>query len=192
MLNYPKTDVDDATTYLKQYSKKPFRRNSIHPYEWIYLHNSCMTEQPKKILEIGVYCYTSSFAFLKYLETNKDAILYSVDPLHRMATLWHKDPQVNSRWFRVISRSQDFLPHLNEKFDFIFIDGDHSNEGVKEDFRNCMKIISDNGTIVLHDTGSRKLKNAILELEKEERFIWHTGYSKVPSHGIAIWRKTTI
>ena len=34
----------------------------------------------------------------------------------------------------------------------MFIDGDHSYEGVKTDFELYSKILSDNGVIVIHDT----------------------------------------
>lgn len=38
-----------------------------------------------------------------------------------------------------------------EGFDFIFIDGDHSYEGVKMDFHMYKKLLSENGIIALHD-----------------------------------------
>ncbi len=38
------------------------------------------------------------------------------------------------------------------KLDFIFIDGDHSYEGVKKDFELYSQIMSENGIITIHDT----------------------------------------
>jgi hypothetical protein len=38
------------------------------------------------------------------------------------------------------------------KIDFLFIDGDHSYEGVKKDFELYSTILSDNGIIIIHDT----------------------------------------
>jgi len=38
------------------------------------------------------------------------------------------------------------------KIDVLFIDGDHSYEGVKKDFELYSKILSDNGLIIIHDT----------------------------------------
>jgi hypothetical protein len=38
------------------------------------------------------------------------------------------------------------------KIDILFIDGDHSYEGVKKDFELYSKILSDNGLIIIHDT----------------------------------------
>ncbi|WP_435098992.1 O-methyltransferase [Halorubrum sp. N11] len=39
----------------------------------------------------------------------------------------------------------------NDGFDFIFIDGDHSFEGVKKDFHMYKQLLSDDGVIALHD-----------------------------------------
>jgi len=38
-----------------------------------------------------------------------------------------------------------------EKLDFLFIDGDHSYEGVKQDFKNYSKLVKSGGIIVFHD-----------------------------------------
>jgi hypothetical protein len=44
-----------------------------------------------------------------------------------------------------------FVPQ-DIKIDVLFIDGDHSYEGVKKDFELYSKILSDNGLIIIHDT----------------------------------------
>lgn len=41
-----------------------------------------------------------------------------------------------------------------EKFDVIFIDADHSYEGVKKDYLNALKHINDSGLIIFHDINS--------------------------------------
>ncbi len=45
--------------------------------------------------------------------------------------------------------SQEFLPE--KKFDLIFIDGDHSYEGVKFDFEKFKHYLKEDGTIIIHD-----------------------------------------
>lgn len=46
----------------------------------------------------------------------------------------------------------EFVNSLNLKFDMIFIDGDHSNEGVKLDTDNFSPFLSINGYLMYHDT----------------------------------------
>lgn len=67
----------------------------------------------------------------------------------------------NSTSFEFIrgnSHSQQVRAELNnkneEKFDLIFIDGDHSYEGVKQDFNDYKSLLSDNGILVFHDINS--------------------------------------
>jgi hypothetical protein len=46
----------------------------------------------------------------------------------------------------------DFFVRQGIQVDFLFIDGDHSYEGVKTDFELYSQILSENGVIVIHDT----------------------------------------
>lgn len=45
----------------------------------------------------------------------------------------------------------EYLKSLNIKFDFIFIDGDHSYEGVKSDYYKYKQFLNDDGYIAFHD-----------------------------------------
>jgi hypothetical protein len=47
--------------------------------------------------------------------------------------------------------SNTFFEQNKEKFDVIFIDGDHSYQQSKMDFINSLKALNDNGIIVMHD-----------------------------------------
>ncbi len=48
----------------------------------------------------------------------------------------------------------DFFIRQDIKIDLLWIDGDHSYEGVKTDFDLYSKILSDKGVIIIHDTDS--------------------------------------
>ena len=48
----------------------------------------------------------------------------------------------------------NFFIRQDLKIDLLFIDGDHSYEGVKKDFELYSTILSDNGIIIIHDTDS--------------------------------------
>lgn len=45
----------------------------------------------------------------------------------------------------------ELLSQLNLKFDFVFVDGDHSYEGVKKDYNAIMPFMTENGLVVFHD-----------------------------------------
>lgn len=45
----------------------------------------------------------------------------------------------------------DLLIDRKQLFDLIFIDGDHSKEMVLNDFRRCIKLVKEDGLILLHD-----------------------------------------
>ncbi len=51
----------------------------------------------------------------------------------------------------IVGLSEDIVPTLTETFDYIYIDGDHSFEGVYKDIKMCWSILEENGVIVLHD-----------------------------------------
>jgi spermidine synthase len=47
------------------------------------------------------------------------------------------------------------------KFDVIFIDGDHSYEGVKRDFENSLPLLSEGGSVIFHDINSRGCEGVV-------------------------------
>ena len=49
------------------------------------------------------------------------------------------------------SKSVDVLNLLNEEFDFIYIDGDHTASSVLEDIVRCFQLIRSGGVIILDD-----------------------------------------
>jgi len=49
----------------------------------------------------------------------------------------------------------DFFVRQDIKIDVLFIDGDHSYEGVKSDFELYSTILSENGIIMIHDTDEK-------------------------------------
>ena len=73
----------------------------------------------------------------------------------------------------------DFFVREDIKIDLLFIDGDHSYEGVKKDFELYSKLISDNGMILIHDTDSNYTETLIVSEDAKKDFFPFDGPSKL-------------
>jgi len=56
------------------------------------------------------------------------------------------------------------------KVDFLFIDGNHTYEGVKKDFDLYSNLLSDNGIIVIHDTDENYENNLIVSEDAKKDY----------------------
>lgn len=65
------------------------------------------------------------------------------------------------------------------KIDLLFIDGDHSYEGVKKDFDLYSTILSDNGLIIIHDTDSNYEETLIVSEDAKKDHYRFDGPSKL-------------
>ena len=116
-------------------------------------------KRSKLIAEIGVFegYNTREFA----LNSSEEARVYAIDPFMKGALgvsygkliaydTWKKNGVIDK--IKVLNDlSWNVHSSLNEMFDFIFIDGDHSFEGVKKDFELYSQNLSEKGTIAFHD-----------------------------------------
>lgn len=78
----------------------------------------------------------------------------------------------------VLEGTSELLASLGE-FDFIFLDGDHSYEGVKKDYQNAMKVLAPNGQIAFHDSNVHEPGMGVWQLMdelKKERDLVVTPY----------------
>jgi hypothetical protein len=64
------------------------------------------------------------------------------------------------------------------KIDFLFIDGDHSYQGVKKDFVLYSKLLTDKGIIVIHDTDFNYQNDLIISEDAKKDFYDFSGPSK--------------
>ena len=64
------------------------------------------------------------------------------------------------------------------KIDFLFIDGDHSYEGVKKDFELYSKLLNENGVIMIHDTDSNYETNLIISEDAKKDHYGFDGPAK--------------
>lgn len=112
-------------------------------------------------LEIGVFEGVTTVLIAKQL--TPDGTLFGVDPFFpgRLGICWSKliaqrevaRAGVASKINFIRSLSHEAATRLTENgFDLIFIDGDHSLEGIRQDWADWSGRIAPDGVILLHDT----------------------------------------
>lgn len=134
---------------------------------------------PKTIVEIGAAYGASALLFLSHKKPTSK--LYSIDiftqepdtkpPLGapKPASFEQCKNNVNEAlkilnlesrtkdWQLINNSSHNVAKNWRKKIDILFIDGDHSYKGVKQDFDDWFPFVKKNGVILLHD--SRRLPN---------------------------------
>jgi predicted O-methyltransferase YrrM len=67
----------------------------------------------------------------------------------------------------IVGWSQEILSTLPKRhFDLIFVDGDHSPEGVRHDIRWARELVTDGGVIVCHDYGEQTCPGVQIALDE--------------------------
>jgi hypothetical protein len=82
----------------------------------------------------------------------------------------------------------NFFVKQDIQIDFLFIDGDHSYEGVKTDFELYSKLLSDQGIIAIHDTDKEYEKALIISEDAKKDYHSFTGPSKLIEELGPEWR----
>ena len=104
----------------------------------------------KEVLEIGTYRGGTAYLFYKLLGANVTTIDISTPMITRLVLSIVSCGKI--RAIRGDSHSYDVFEKVSGKrYDMLFIDGDHSYEGVKKDFEMYLPLVRQNGLIVFHD-----------------------------------------
>ena len=72
----------------------------------------------------------------------------------------------------------DFFVRQDIQIDFLFIDGDHSYEGVKIDFELYSNLLTDNGIIIIHDTDGNYEESVIITEDAKKDYHRFDGPAK--------------
>ena len=142
-----------------KYSQDWFSYNIKYISRIIYKFK--LTDKKINVLEIGCYEGLSTVFFLTTL---KNSNIYCVDPFLDFAENQDKDFNIvfenfknNTKEFQTRVRlskttSDDFFKkNINEKFDLIYIDGNHHADNVLRDATNSFKLVNKGGFIIFDD-----------------------------------------
>jgi len=156
-------------------------------------------------LEIGVAAGGNTRIFCDYLKIKN---VHVMDLNEHPSISYPENPNARDNNFENLKNSNEFksfygdshsedakkwLEDLSTKFQMVFIDGDHTEHGIKLDTELVLPHLDDNAYVIYHDTvigvGSQefdqKLKNDLFpELKLEIDFISTTIFKK----GISVYR----
>jgi len=120
-------------------------------------------QEPKSVLEIGTAKGGSLYIWSRYLNTIENIVSLDLPGgefgggySEQKATLFQNfSPSTKMAFIRDNSHRSEVYEKVKKladnKFDFIFIDGDHTYDGVKKDFEMYSDLVSEGGIIALHD-----------------------------------------
>ena len=160
---FTSTDIIESINFL--FNKLLLIKAYQIPEEISQLLQILKERKPKTILEIGTANGGTLFLFSRI--ASDDATLISIDlpggrfgggypiwkiPLYK--SFARKDQKIYL--IRGDSHNQETLKKVknilnDKKIDFLFIDGDHSYEGVREDYQMYSKLVKRGGIIAFHD-----------------------------------------
>lgn len=122
--------------------------------------------KPTSILEIG---FNAGGSALMFLSINRTVDYHSVDLVRNPESQTYLEKEFSRFWFyksdsRTIEPKQSFL---FSKYDMVFIDGDHTKEGVLSDIETALRFKPE--YILLDDY--RHLSHAYIEMIVTERYV---------------------
>lgn len=120
--------------------------------------------RPAKVLEIGTQSgYSALIMALAFRDNGRRVDITSVDPFcpcgdnNGLATLAEWYTTISKSGFKsdirlLISPSERILPSLQVELDFVFVDGSHEYEHVRQDCLLALKLLRDGGYFLVHDS----------------------------------------
>jgi predicted O-methyltransferase YrrM len=139
-------------------------RSGLGDSAWL-LYGICRSLKPSVAVEIGSARGKSACYIGMALRQNGSGRLYAVDP--HSPTDWNDDKSIDTYGIMcdnlkelglteivtiVRQYSSDVVGSLPKPIDLLFIDGNHSYEGVKADWDNFTPHMSEFGLVLFHDT----------------------------------------
>ncbi len=139
------------------------------PRERVLLYALVFALAPKRVLEIGVRWGGGSRILHAALSDLRQGTLVGIDPEPALEFDWN---QIADRATLIVGRSPDDLPRAVQAagghFDFVFIDGEHSEKGAWGDLSGVIPFTEPGCNILMHDAFhppvARAIDRALAEL----------------------------
>lgn len=160
------TGVVTQRNYLEHLDRQKAMKTDdgkIYSSNWIEKHEKVWEEHLKPIdtvrtlLEIGCYEGRATNWFIENLKPRKVTVIDTFDGSGYLANknpeeVFRHNTQEYSDMITVKKgRSQEILPDMQGKFDFIYVDGAHGYEDVKIDAKESWRLLNPGGYILFDD-----------------------------------------
>ncbi|WP_372479535.1 class I SAM-dependent methyltransferase [Halomicrobium sp. HM KBTZ05] len=132
-------------------------------------------EQPKSVLEIGTANGGTLYVWSRYLDSTQQLISLDLPDGQfgggygeRKAEIFREfSPSKEFHFVRDNSHRSGVYEQVDniadDGLDFLFLDGDHSYQGVKQDFEMYSQLVNDGGIVALHDIVNHPDREAVIE-----------------------------
>jgi cephalosporin hydroxylase len=186
------TNIEDLLKFTEKYTGRGYY-SSLHCYqnkfEILSLVKLLQKYQPGNVLEIGTHKGGTFFLWCRAVKNAK--LFVSIDlPYGRFGGGYVKERErllkefifdkPNSEMFLIRDDSHNLSTYekvsqiiQGENLDFLFIDGDHTYEGVKKDFDLYSKFVN-SGIIAFHDIAHKEGDYGVVQLWHEIKVNYHT------------------
>lgn len=168
------------------------------PFERLQLYRLGLQQQPGAIfLEVGSYLGASAcFLAAAATEIGGGAKVYCVDSWQNnamsegMRDTWREFRENTLSYSPVVfpcqGMSVDIAKSFTGKINFLFLDGDHSYQGVRADVEAWLPLLAPGGVIALHDFGwAEGVKRIVTEFIQPRALVEH----KLPNLYWAVLRQ---
>ncbi len=159
-----------------------------HSNDYLALGSVALARQPTTIFEIGTYLGVTSDFFLSLLPEVRIVSIAYVSPFPRLFGQNFNNSELRrsevgsavkasnrNRFIQLYGNSHKLLSDdlLTDfgPFDLIFIDGDHSREGVIQDTELARSVLSEKGAICWHDANPKERYQEVREYLEEMPLI---------------------
>lgn len=132
--------------------------------ERVFLYSIVYSLAPRWSLEIGTFKGGSAYIISGALDDLElGGKLITIDPCpEQIETDWncisHNSTSVKGLFPEDVDRA---MPPDGELFDFVFVDGDHRYNGVLDDLKALVPILTEGGYVLLHDAYHADVDRAI-------------------------------
>lgn len=156
--------------------------------ELLFLRWGIKKARPETVVEIGSFCGASTTLIADQLRRMGKGKVYAIDLFSKSGPdsshssgywkIFDRTLQPYQGWFEKIEGNSKEVP-WSRAIDFLFIDGDHSDEGVSSDITKYSPLLRKGGYLFLHDYVDVPENRSMVKTAVDRTLLADSGYLPV-------------